>query len=56
MTEKELKFLCKWLVDNSNRPLSKEEKEIIKQAIDKSNSIEDLILIAITSSNIIKRR
>lgn len=36
MTEEQIKFICKWLIDNGNRPISKEEKEIIKQTIDKT--------------------
>ncbi len=49
MTEKQIKFLCKWIVENSNRPLSKVEKEVIKQAIDQAKSIEDLLALALAS-------
>ena len=35
MTEEQIKFLCKQLVENSNRPLSDFDKELVKQAIDK---------------------
>ena len=38
MTEEQIKFLCKQLVENSNRPLSDFDKELIKQAIDKAKS------------------
>lgn len=44
MTKEQYKFLCKWMVDNGNRPLSKVEKELIKHAIDKANSPEQIVL------------
>lgn len=33
MTEKEIKFLCKWAIDNGNRPLSDAEKELAKKQL-----------------------
>lgn len=56
MTEEQLKFLCKWLIDNGNRPLSDTEKEAIKQAIDKANSIEDLTAVAVASIKLTEGR
>lgn len=50
MTEKEIKELCKWILDNSNKPLSKEQKELLKQAIDQSKTVEELLLTAIMSN------
>lgn len=47
MTEEQIKFLCKWLVDNGNRPLSDVEKESIKQAIDEAKNIEELTAVAV---------
>ena len=44
MTEEQYKFLCKWMVDNSNRPLSQADKELIKQAIDRAKSPEEIVL------------
>lgn len=50
MTEEQIKFLCKWAVQNSQRPLTDEEKEAIKQAIDASKSIEELFMVAFASA------
>ena len=44
MTEKQYKLLCKWMVENGNRPLSQSEKELIKQAIDNAKSPEEMVL------------
>lgn len=43
MTEEQIKSLCKQLVENSNRPLSDFDKELIKQAIDKAKSVPEMI-------------
>ena len=43
MTEEQIKFLSKQLVEKSNRPLSDFEKELIKQAIDKAKSVPEMI-------------
>lgn len=53
MTEEQYKFLCKLMVDNSSRPLSKDEKELIKLAIDNANSPEQIVLsvLAVLSQN-----
>ena len=52
MTEEQIKFLCKQLVENSNRPLSDFDKELIKQAIDKAKSASEMIsaILAILST------
>lgn len=50
MTEEDIKALCKWAIENRKQSLSKEKKEFIKQAIDESNTIEDLFTIAIFSN------
>lgn len=47
MNEEQLKFLCKWAIQNSNRPLTDIEKELLKQAVDNAKSIEDLLSIAL---------
>lgn len=49
MTEEQIKFLCKWLIENSSRPLTDLEKEALKQAIDNSKSWEELITVAFLS-------
>lgn len=56
MTEEQIKFICKWIINNGNRPLSKEEKEIIKQAIDKAKNIDELAALAVVSINITEGR
>lgn len=50
MTEKEFKELCKWAVENRKKQLSKEQMELLKQAIDQSKTVEELLLIAIMSN------
>ncbi len=52
MTEKEIKSLCKWAIDNGNRPLSDTEKELAKKAIEESKSIEELVLTALAIAQI----
>ena len=52
MTEQQIKFLCKWAVENSNRPLADAEKEILKQAIDNAKNIEDLLAIALSTATV----
>jgi len=52
MTEQQIKFLCKWAVENSNRPLADAEKEILKQAIDNTKNIEDLLAIALSAATV----
>ena len=43
MTEEQIKFLCKLMVENSNRPLTQPQKELIKQAIDDSRNPFEMI-------------
>ncbi len=49
MTEEQIKFLCKYCVENGNRPLTKEQKEILKQAIDNAKNMDELFNIAFSS-------
>lgn len=49
MTEKQIKALYKLAVENNNR-LSRENKEIIKQAIDRSKTLTELLITAIISN------
>lgn len=53
MTEEEIKFLCKMIVDKSNRPLSKTDKELIKQAIDNAKTPEEMVvsILALLTKN-----
>ena len=48
MNEKELIEYCKFAVDHSRQNLSDTQKEIIKQAIDESQNIQELLAVAIT--------
>ena len=52
MTEEQVKFLCKQIVENSNRPLSDLDKELIKQAIDNAKNGFEMIsaILAILST------
>ena len=43
MTEEQIKFISKYVVENSNRLITKEEKEIVKSAIDNSENMKQLI-------------
>lgn len=47
MTEKEIKELCKFAQKNSDKPLSGEQKELIKLAIDNSKTVKELFFTAI---------
>ena len=49
MTEEQIKILCKWLIENSSRPLTDLEKEALKQAVDSSKNWEELLTVAIVS-------
>lgn len=47
MTEQEYKLICKQLVESGKKPLSGEEKEAIKQAIDNSKDWCELLTTAL---------
>lgn len=49
MTEEQIKFLCKLLIENSSRPLTDQEKEMLKQAVDSSKNWEELITVGLLS-------
>ena len=51
MTEEQIKFLYKQMVENSNIPLSDFDKELIKQAIDKAKNVSEMFsaILAILS-------
>lgn len=48
MTEEQIKTLCKIAVENSNRPLSDFQKELIKQAIDKAKTPTEMVAAILT--------
>lgn len=52
MTEQQIKLLCKLAVERSNRPFTKTDKEMLKQAIDKAQNWEELMTIAIAALNL----
>jgi hypothetical protein len=56
MTEREIKEMCKWVIDNSNQPLTITEKEIIKKAIDNAKSFNELLGVALTKEFLIFNR
>ena len=49
MNEKVFKEMCKWAVDHGNRPLTHQQKEVLKAAIEKSKTLEELFMVAMTS-------
>lgn len=49
MTEEQIKRFCKWAIDNSARPFTDAEKEILKQVVDSSQNLEQLLLTAIAA-------
>lgn len=49
MNENQIKEFTKFWLDNGNRNLTKEEKEILKIAIDRSSSMEELLQVIIAS-------
>ncbi len=49
MTEGQVKWFCKWAIDNSGRPFTDVEKEILKEAVDSSQNLEQLLLTAIAA-------
>lgn len=49
MTEKQLKALAKFIVENGKRKLTDVEKEMIKRAIDQSTSLDELLQVAFAS-------
>ena len=52
MTEQQIKELCKFAIENGKRPFTREQKEILKQAIENAESLEELLLIAFSTLNV----
>ena len=49
MTEQEIKLLCKLVIEHGNRDFTEAEKEILKQAVDQSKNLNELMTVAIAS-------
>ena len=49
MTEEQIKFICKWLIENSSREFTDLQKETLKRAVDSSKNWEELLLVAAAS-------
>ena len=49
MTEQEVKMICKLAVQNSKRPFTDAEKELLKRAIDSSENLEELLAVALST-------
>ena len=52
MTEQQIKLICKHAIERSNRPFTKAEKEMLKQAIDNAKNWGELMTVAITALNV----
>lgn len=51
MTEQEIKFICKLLIEQGKKPITVFEKELIKQAIDTAKNCEELLTVFWTYAN-----
>ncbi len=49
ITEEQVKCLCKMIIENKDRRLTSEEKEIIKHAIDRASTPQHLLEVVLTS-------
>lgn len=49
ISEDQIKLLCKLAVEYGNRPFSRNEKEMLKEAIDQSNSWDELLTVTLAS-------
>ena len=49
MTEQQIKQLCKLAIEKSNRPFTKEEKELLKKAVEKAQKWEELFSVVMSS-------
>ena len=49
MNEQQIKLLCKLAIENSNRPFTNADKELLKQAVDRAKSWEELLAIALST-------
>ena len=56
MIEHQIKELAKWCLDNGQRKLTKEEKEVIKLAIDQADNFNELVQVTFASLTIDSNR
>ncbi len=49
MNIEQLKRICIYVVEYGNRPLTRHEKDVLKQLIDISRNLEELLSVAIAS-------
>ena len=47
MTEEQIKMFCKNIIEYGNRPFTRSEKEVIKQAIDDSETADELLSVIV---------
>ena len=45
MAEEQIKMLCKNIIEYGNRPFTRAEKEVIKQAIDDTKTADELLFV-----------
>lgn len=50
MTEQDVKLMCKWVVENGNHNFTDAEKELLKQAIDMSKNVNELLAVAMSTA------
>ena len=50
MNEKQIKEICKLMIDNENRLLTDAEREIIKHIVDRSQNWQELFLTMMMAS------
>ena len=50
MNEEQIKELCKYVIDNGDRQISDVQKELLKQAVDKSSTWQELMMVALVYS------
>lgn len=48
MTEEEIKAFCKFLIDYGKHDFTELEKELLKQAVDRSHNWNELLAVAMT--------
>lgn len=49
MTEQDVKFLCKWVIENGQRQLTPVEKELLKNGIDDAKSFQDFLAVVLAA-------
>ena len=49
MTDQEIKEACKFVIENGNRDFTDAEKKILKDVVDNSRNLQELLTAAIVS-------